>query len=201
MHGRTSRRFQPIWSVYFHLVANRYYRSTPSKANHLPEKTLHMDTNTQRELAQTFLDSHTDSGTLVLPNAWDAASAIIYETAGFDAIGTSSAGIAASLGYPDGEVLAREQMLAVVERIAHSVNVPVSADIEAGYGDTPKAVAETVTKTIETGAVGVNLEDGTGDPDDPLLDPEVHAERIQAARDAAVLGGVPLVINGRTDVF
>lgn len=162
-----------------------------------------MDTATQRSRAETFRDRHTDQAArpLVLPNSWDAASTIIYEAAGFPAVGTSSAGIAASLGVRDGEHLSRGEMLRVVERIAHSVAIPVSADIEAGYGDTPEAVAETVRKTIDAGAVGVNLEDGRDDTEAPLVDRDRHAARIQAARETAESAQVPLVINGRTDVF
>jgi len=162
-----------------------------------------MDRTTQRSLAETFRDGHTVGGTkpLLLPNSWDAASTIIYEEAGFEAVGTSSAGIAASLGVPDGEVLGRDDMLAVVERIANSVDIPVSADMEAGYGDSPPEVAETVRLTIEAGAVGINLEDGTNDPAQPLIETDQHAARIRAAREAADEAGIPLVINGRTDVF
>lgn len=162
-----------------------------------------MDTDTQRTLAQTFRDRHTatTAGPLVLPNSWDAASTIIYEAAGLEAIGTSSAGIAASLGVPDGEHLSRNEMLAVVERIAHSAEIPVSADIEAGYGDTARDVAETVRRTIDAGAVGINLEDGTDNATDGLVQPDSHARKIRAAREAADEADVPLVINGRTDVF
>jgi 2-methylisocitrate lyase-like PEP mutase family enzyme len=162
-----------------------------------------MDTATQRELARAFRDRHTRTaaGPLVLPNAWDAASTVIYEAAGFEAVGTSSAGIAATLGVPDGEILSRDEMLAVVERIAHCVTIPVSADVEAGYGDTVEAVAETVRRTIDAGAVGINLEDGTDDPATGLVECERHARTIRAARAVADDADVPLVINGRTDVF
>jgi 2-methylisocitrate lyase-like PEP mutase family enzyme len=162
-----------------------------------------MDHDTQRALATTFRDRHTDQsdGPLVLPNAWDAASAIVYGATGLEAVGTSSAGVAASLGVPDGEVLARDEMLAAVDRIAGAVDLPVSADIEAGYGETPDAVGETVARTIEAGAVGVNLEDGTGDPARPLRSVDEHCERIRAARAAADDADLPLVVNGRTDVF
>lgn len=162
-----------------------------------------MDTATQQELAQTFRDHHTatTAGPLVLPNSWDAASTIIYEAAGFEAVGTSSAGIAATLGVPDGEILSRDEMLAVVDRIAHSVAIPVSADIEAGYGDTARDVAETVRRTIDAGAVGINLEDGTADSAPGLVPCEKHARTIRAARAAADDADMPLVINGRTDVF
>jgi 2-methylisocitrate lyase-like PEP mutase family enzyme len=162
-----------------------------------------MSPDTQRDLAATFRDRHTDAsaGPLVLANSWDAASTLMYEAAGFEAVGTSSAGIAASLGVPDGEHLAREEMLAHVDRIAGSVGIPVSADMEAGYGDTPAEVAETVRRTLDAGAVGVNLEDGTDDPAAPLVDTDLHTEKIRAAREAADEADVPLVINGRTDVF
>jgi 2-methylisocitrate lyase-like PEP mutase family enzyme len=162
-----------------------------------------MDTPTQRELARTFRRRHTDStdGPLVLPNAWDCASAVLFEAAGFDAVGTSSAGIAATYGVPDGEVLSRDEMLAVVDRIAHSVALPVSADIEAGYGDGPEAVAETVRRTVAAGAVGINLEDGADGPAGPLVPTDRHVAALRAARAAADDAGVPLVVNGRTDVF
>lgn len=161
-----------------------------------------MNRQTQRTLARRFLDAHRDDqGPLVLPNAWDAASAIVFQSFGFEAVGTSSAGIAASLGVPDGEVLTRDEMLSVVERVAGTVRVPVTADVEAGYGETPDAVVETVSGAIEAGAVGVNLEDGTGDPDDPLDDPDRHVAKIRAARDTADRADLPLVVNGRTDVF
>jgi len=160
-----------------------------------------MNREPQPALARQFLDAHHQDTPLVLPNAWDAASAMVFERAGFSAVGTSSAGIAASLGYPDGEVLPRAEMVSAIERIARSVPLPVTADVEAGYGDDPKTVAETVSLATEAGAVGVNLEDGTGDSDDLLDDPEHHAEKIRAAREIADDADIPVVINGRTDVF
>lgn len=162
-----------------------------------------MDTSTQRERAQTFRDRHTNApdSLLVLPNSWDCASSLVYESSGLEAVGTSSAGIAAALGVPDGEFLSRDEMLDVVERIAHSVAIPVSADIEGGYGDTPSEVGETVLRTIDAGAVGINLEDGTDDPSGPLVDRDRHAAKIRAAREAAADADVPVVVNGRTDVF
>lgn len=162
-----------------------------------------MDHETHCERAETFRAAHAaeTDGPLALPNAWDAASALIFEDAGFPAVGTTSAGIAASMGVPDGEHLSRESMLAVVDRVASAVAVPVTADIEAGYGDTPAEVYETVRATIAAGAVGVNLEDGTGDAAAPLADVDDHAAVIRAARDAADDADVPAVVNGRTDVF
>ena len=100
-----------------------------------------MATTSQSELARQFLALHDRRKILVLPNAWDAASARIFEEAGFPAIGTSSAGIAFSLGYPDGQKISRGEMLAVVRRIAGAVRIPVTADVEAGYGDTPEDAA------------------------------------------------------------
>ena len=138
---------------------------------------------------------------LILPNAWDVASAKIIEQAGFNAVATTSAGVAWSLGYADGERIPRDEMLRAVERIARAVEVPVSADLEAGYGETPKAVAETMRLAIEAGAVGVNFEDGTQRADTPLRDIELQIEMIQAIREAAHAAQVPLVINARTDTY
>ena len=136
---------------------------------------------------------------LVLPNAWDAGSARIFVEAGFPALATTSAGVAYSLGYPDGEQIIREEMLAAVERITRRVAVPVTADMEAGYGRTPDAVAETMGRVLAAGAVGMNLEDrihGEG-----LLDFDLAVNRVRAVRSAADHSGVPLVLNARTDAF
>lgn len=138
---------------------------------------------------------------LLLPNAWDALSARVFEKAGYPAIGTTSGGIAWSLGYSDGETLPRQEMLAATARIARSVNVPVTADIEAGFGATPEAVAETVRLVIGAGVVGINLEDHFAHGDGTLLDVAEATERIRACRQAAQAAGIPLVINARTDVY
>src|ERR1700738_5424882 len=97
----------------------------------------------QPERARQFLALHSGSKTLLLPNAWDVASARIFEEAGFPAVGTSSAGIAFALGYPDGQKISRSEMLSLVHRIAEAVNIPVTADMEAGYGTRPEDAAET----------------------------------------------------------
>lgn len=154
---------------------------------------------TQVEKAQLLLKMHQD-GRLLLPNAWDIASARIFEEAGFPAIATTSAGIAFSNGYPDGQKISREDMLAVVKRIVAAVRVPVTADVEAGYGDAPEAVATTVRAVIDAGAVGINLEDATGAPH-TLYTPEAQAARIAAGRAAAESAGVHVVINARTDTY
>lgn len=132
---------------------------------------------------------------LVLPNAWDAASARVIQQAGFSAVATTSAGIAFTLGYPDGQRISREEMLAVVGRIAKAVEVPVTADVEAGYGDRPEDAARTARDVLAAGAVGMNLEDATGDPQHPLFDLTAQIERIKAVHE------LPIVLNARTDVY
>ncbi|PYO93959.1 MAG: hypothetical protein DMD62_07700 [Gemmatimonadetes bacterium] len=136
---------------------------------------------------------------LVLPNAWDAGSARIFVEAGFPALATTSAGIAFSLGYPDGERISRDEMLAAVARITRRISVPVTADMEAGYGLPPKAVSETASRTIDAGAVGMNLEDRIEGKH--LIDFSLAVARVAAARSAADAAGVPLVLNARTDAF
>ncbi len=139
---------------------------------------------------------------LVLPNAWDCASAVLFERAGFPAIATTSAGIAFCRGYRDGEQIPRDEMLDEAARIATRVGVPVTADLEAGYGLRPEDVAETVRLAIEAGLVGCNIEDGTVDGGDaPLLDFELSVERIRAAREVADAANIPFVVNARTDGF
>jgi 2-methylisocitrate lyase-like PEP mutase family enzyme len=147
--------------------------------------------------AKRLLDLHHAPALLVLPNAWDVASARIFEDAGFPAIATTSAGIAYSLGYPDRQRIPPAEMAAAVARIAAEVRVPVTADMEAGYGD----VATTVEAVLDAGAVGMNLEDAMHEPGRELFPLEEQVERIRAARRAADARGVPLVINARTDVF
>jgi 2-methylisocitrate lyase-like PEP mutase family enzyme len=160
-----------------------------------------MDLRTQNEKAATFHRLHDGSRILVLPNAWDAASARIFEGAGFAAVGTTSAGIAWSLGYPDGEKVTRDEMVQATHRIVRSVDVAVTADIEGGYGRTADEVFETVEAVISAGAVGVNLEDGTGDATKLLRDLSEQVERVRAAREAASSAGVEIVLNARTDVY
>ena len=110
---------------------------------------------TQLERARQFLALHSGGKTLLLPNAWDVASARIFEEAGFPAVGTSSAGIAFALGYPDGQKISRSEMLAVVHRIAEAVNIPVTADMEAGYGTRPEDAAETAREVLAAGGSAV----------------------------------------------
>jgi len=155
----------------------------------------------QERKAEAFRAMHRGPSTLLLPNVWDVASARIIEDAGFGALATTSAGIAFSLGYPDGQKIPREEMLARVGRIVRAVKVPVTADGEAGYGPRPEDAARTAAGVIEAGAVGMNLEDGTGDPEHPLVDLSLQLEKIRAIREAALKTSVLLVLNARTDVY
>ena len=151
--------------------------------------------------ADAFRAMHHGRKILLLPNAWDVASARIFEEAGFGAIATTSAGVAFTLGYPDGERISRSEMLARVALIAREVKVPVTADAEAGYGNRPEDAAQTALKVIEAGAAGMNLEDGTDDPSRSLLDLTLQLEKLRAVREAALTKDVPLVLNARTDVY
>jgi 2-methylisocitrate lyase-like PEP mutase family enzyme len=153
------------------------------------------------DLARQFLQLHDRREILVLPNAWDVASARIFEDAGFPAIASTSGGIANALGYPDGQHIPRDEMLAVVHRIAEAVAVSVTADMEAGYGLTPEAVADSARQAISAGAVGMNLEDGIPGRPDRLFDVSQQKEKIRAAVEAGQAMSVPLVLNARTDVF
>jgi len=156
---------------------------------------------TQAEKAKLFLSLHHGPRILVLPNAWDVASARIFEDAGFPAIATTSSGIANSLGYPDGQVIGRDEMLEVVARIVRAVSVPVTADMESGYGETPDDMAATAHGVIEAGAVGLNLEDAVGEGSGELFEVPLQTEKIRAMIDAAKKMGVDLVLNARTDIY
>jgi 2-methylisocitrate lyase-like PEP mutase family enzyme len=166
-----------------------------------PREHFIMDIEKEKAKAAAFRAMHAGPRALVLPNIWDVASARIVEEAGFGAIATTSAGIAFTLGYPDGQRISREEMLAVVARIADAVRVPVTADIEAGYGDRPEEAARTTRGVIEAGAIGMNLEDGTDDPEHPLVELALQLEKIEAMREAGRAAGVPVVLNARTDVY
>jgi 2-methylisocitrate lyase-like PEP mutase family enzyme len=160
-----------------------------------------MDVRLQVEKAERFRKLHGGPNILALPNAWDVASARILEEARYPAIATSSAGIAFSLGYPDGQRVSRDQMLEVVGRIAHAVRVPVTADMEAGYGTTVKDMEETTKAVIAAGAIGMNLEDVTGEDESLQVDTVQQVEKIRAIRAISSSHGVPLVLNARTDIY
>lgn len=154
-----------------------------------------------KEKAIRFLELHHTGRILVLPNAWDVPSARIFENAGFPAIATTSGGVSVSLGYPDGENISRDEMLSAVSRIASSVSVPVSADMESGFGNTAREVAETARRVITAGAIGLNIEDSSKKKHGQLIDPSVQAENIKAVKRVAQSMDVPLVVNARTDAF
>lgn len=144
--------------------------------------------------ATAFAALHTPAAPLALANVWDVAGARIAEAAGAPAVATTSAGVAWSLGAPDGDALARDRALDLIARVAAAVSVPVTADIEGGFGADAAAVGETVTGVLAAGAVGVNIEDGDRAPAE-------HAERLAAARAAAEAAGVPLYVNARVDTY
>ncbi len=149
---------------------------------------------TQTIKAEAFAALHAGPEILVLPNAWDAASAAIMEDAGAKAVATSSAAVAWAHGYPDGDTLPIPKLLATIETAARAVSIPVTADIEGGFTDDLGELAQTIRAVIGAGAVGINLEDGRRDAD-------LHARKIEAARRAADAAGVPMFINARIDVF
>ncbi|MEV6504675.1 isocitrate lyase/phosphoenolpyruvate mutase family protein [Streptomyces sp. NPDC051642] len=157
--------------------------------------------NTLRDRALAFRALHVPGRPLILPNAWDAASARIVEDAGASAVATTSAGLAWALGVPDGDRLDRERALEAVARIAATVAVPVSADIESGFAKDAAGVADTVRAVLAAGAVGVNIEDALYGGEGVLRPVAEQAERIAAAREAADAEGVPLFVNARIDTY
>jgi 2-methylisocitrate lyase-like PEP mutase family enzyme len=143
--------------------------------------------------SQLFRNLHRGPGLLLLPNAWDAVSARLIESLGAQAIATTSAGLAWSRGYPDGDALPEDQLIAAIRDIARVIRVPLTVDIEAGYSDDPAAVARLVARVLAVGVVGINIEDGERSPD--LL-----CKKIAAIRDQAH-SGADVFINTRTDVY
>jgi 2-methylisocitrate lyase-like PEP mutase family enzyme len=150
-------------------------------------------------LADRFFDLHARGAAFVLPNVWDAASARIFEQQGFPALATSSAGLANSLGYADGEHIYVDELYAGIARIVHAVHVPVSADLEAGFGNSPDAVVATFERAAAAGAVGANIEDF--DPVAGQLVPiEEQCERIRAVKARAHAIGMRFFVNARCDI-
>lgn len=150
-------------------------------------------------LAQRLRELHYQAEPLVLPNAWDAATAREVAEAGFAAVATTSSGVSAALGYADGEHTPADEMFAAIRRITRVVaSLPVTADIEAGYRLEP---GELVQRLLEAGAVGCNLEDTNHADGGGLVDAEHQAERLAAVKAAARSSGVDIVLNARVDVF
>jgi len=159
-----------------------------------------MVSSIQKEKAEMFLKFHYDPEILVLLNSWDAGSSKLIEACGYKAIATTSMGIAASLGYPDCEVIQLSEVLQIVTGIVNAVQVPVSVDFEAGYGNNVDEILESVTKLIATGVVGLNIEDSI-ELSPVLIDEMEFCERISAIRALSDSLGFHLVINARTDSF
>lgn len=154
----------------------------------------------QAQKAEAFRALHAGPRALVMANAWDAMTARLFEVEGFPAIATTSGGIAGALGYRDGEGASWDEVVGQTARVVRAVSVPVTADIEGGFGATPEAVGRHIGEIIAAGAVGVNLEDsipGQGG----MRTPEDAAARVRAARAAATEAGVPIFINARVDLF
>lgn len=160
-----------------------------------------MDVKRQAEKAEKLRTLHHGPRILALPNAWDVASARILEEVGHPAIATSSAAMAFSLGYPDGQRISRSEMLAAVARITRAVRVPVTADLESGYGKTPEEIADFTKAMVDAGAVGLNFEDITGDDESTHVELGLQVKKIRAIRETSAALGVPLVINARTDIY
>lgn len=150
-------------------------------------------TSERRDAAGVFRELHQE-GLLLLANAWDAGSAHLIESLGAKAIATTSAGVARSHGYRDGNLLPVPLLAATVAEIARVVNVPITADVEGGYSDDPIAVGDAVARVIEAGAVGINVEDGGGDP-------ELLCAKIERAKGSGVRLGVHVFVNARVDVY
>jgi 2-methylisocitrate lyase-like PEP mutase family enzyme len=143
---------------------------------------------------QRFRDLHQGPGLLLLPNAWDAVSARLIESLGAKAIATTSAGLAWSNGYPDGNALPEDQLITAIREIARVIRVPLTVDIEAGYADGPDVVAAVIARILDVGVVGINIEDGAGSV-------ELLCKKIAAIRDRAAHSHCDLFINARTDVY
>ena len=159
-----------------------------------------MISGNQKEKAELFLKFHQDEEILVLLNSWDTGSSKLIEACGFKAVATTSMGVAASLGYPDSQVIQLSEMIEVIRGIVKAIQVPVSVDIEAGYGNNINEIIDSVRKIIETGIVGINIEDSI-DLNPVLIDETEFCERISAIRALSDSLGFHLVINARTDSF
>ena len=156
---------------------------------------------TQKVTAEQFLALHRMPRPFVLANSWDVVTAQLFAKEGFQAIGTSSYATAATLGLRDGEHFPLSVTVDLVRRLVHRIRLPISADIEAGYAESVEGVVESAKAVLTAGAVGINIEDATGNPEVPLYDIAFQCEKIGAVRAMANEAGIHLVINARTDVF
>jgi 2-methylisocitrate lyase-like PEP mutase family enzyme len=154
----------------------------------------------QREKAEFFRGLHHGKHPMVLPNAWDVPSARMFENCGFPVVATSSAGVMVSLGYPDGEIIERDEYLEAVRRITKVISIPLSVDIVGGFGNTAGEVSSTIERVISIGAIGINIEDFV--PATKKLDPmEKQVGKLEAIKSQAASSDIPLVINARTDAL
>ena len=167
---------------------------------YVKQKNKIMISSIQKEKAEMFLKFHQDKEILVLLNSWDIGSSKLIEACGYKAIATTSMGIAASLGYPDCEIILLSEMIQVIKGIVNAVQVPVTVDIEAGYGNNINEIIDSVTKIIATGIVGINIEDSI-ELSAELIDEKEFCDRISAIRSLSDSLGFHLVINARTDSF
>src|SRR6266705_6238350 len=159
-----------------------------------------MPLKSQKEKAEDFRALHHGKRILIFPNGWDVPSARLFEDAGFPAIATSSAGLLVSLGYPDGEVISRDEFVSAVGRIARVLSVPLSVDIVAGFGRTTKEVLVTVKAILKAGGIGINIED-FGHATKKLFPVEKQVENVKAIRRLGETSDIPLIVNARTDAL
>jgi len=155
---------------------------------------------TQAEKAATFRALHARSGAFIIPNPWDTGTARLLASLGFEALATTSLGVANSLGRPDGTgAVSRAEVLANCRTIADATDLPVNADLENGYADEPRAAAEILRLASEAGMVGGSIEDATGDPARPIYDFALAVERVQAAVEVARALPVPFLLTARAE--
>lgn len=159
-----------------------------------------MITQEQKDKAKAFLQLHHDPEILILLNSWDPGSSMLIEASGYKAIGTTSMGISAALGYPDCQTIPFNEMVEAITRIVNKVSLPVTADVEGGYGKNLYEIIECMKRLIETGVVGINIEDSY-QLSPKLVETDEFCERISAIRSLSEELGFHLVINTRTDVF
>jgi 2-methylisocitrate lyase-like PEP mutase family enzyme len=164
------------------------------------ESDFKMSNRSQKQKAELLLSLHNGDNLLVLPNIWDPIGARILEAKGYPAVATASAAVSASLGYEDGEMINRSTLIDLLARIARSVDIPLTADIETGYGESLSELELTAEQVIESGVVGVNIEDSL-ERSGRLRTVEQQCQRISTLRQIADRRGVHLVINARVDSF
>ena len=159
-----------------------------------------MDNENQIKFAEVFKKMHSND-ILVLPNAWDVASAVIFEKTGFMAIGTTSAGVSHSLGYPDGQRITLNDQIYLIEHLTNRINVPLTVDVEGGYGKTPKEIANNIRQIIQKGAVGINFEDSTPDSTSSLTPLSIQSDKLKAIDSIKQDLGIDFFINARIDTY